>query len=111
MRSWDIFGHKVSVHHKGETTYKTLLGFFISTLAFGLIISNLVLLSTAFMDGSRQEEKSNFEVYDRHNSPVHNLNENGIRMAFYAYQEVQDEDKQINTFSKLTPDIGSYVLY
>ena len=95
LRSWDIFGHKVSVHHKGETSYKTSLGFVVSTVVFGLIIANLINLTTAFMDDSRLEEKSNFQVYDRHESPSFNLTENGIRMVFYMY--VEDETYEENS--------------
>ena len=86
LRSWDIFGHKVTVNHKGEDSYKTMLGFIISATVFGLIVSNFVTLSVGFMDGSRQEEKSNSQLYDRHNSPVYNLTESGIRVAIYAHK-------------------------
>ena len=53
LRSWDIFGHQISLHHKGDGSYKTILGFFISAVVFSLIVSNLVTLTVAFADGSR----------------------------------------------------------
>ena len=75
----------MSVHHKGETAYKTLLGFLVTVGVFGLIVFNFINLFTGFLDGSKHEEKSNFQVYDRHNSPVYTLTENGIHMALFAY--------------------------
>ena len=73
------------MHHKGETAYKTLLGFFVTVGIFGLIVFNFINLFTGFLDGSTQEEKSNFQVYDRQNSPVYNLTENRVHMALFPY--------------------------
>ena len=95
LRSWDIFGHQVSVHHKGESSYKTLLGFFVSVCVFGLIISNFINIMTGFLDNSKHTEQSNFQVYDRHFSPSYNLTENGVNIALYAFISDTDRDNNI----------------
>ena len=92
LRSWDFFGHQLSVTHKGESSYKTLLGFFVSVCVMGLIISNFTNLLTGFLDNSKHTEQSNFQVYDRHSSPTYNLTENGVNIALYAYQSITDRD-------------------
>ena len=97
LRSWDIFGHPVTVHYRGEDTFKTLFGFFVTTAVFGLIISNFITLGTAFMDGSKQEEKSNSQVYDRHGSPVYNLTESGLHLVIYPF--VEDKNKETDEVS------------
>ena len=110
LRSWDIFGHPVSVHYKGEDTFKTMFGFFVTTAVFGLIISNFVTLSTAFMDGSKQEEKSNSQVYDRHGSPVYNLTESGLHIVLYPFVEDKNKETDEVSYRPLTNKVGRYFI-
>ena len=53
MMRFDIFGHPISVHFKGEETYKTRLGVFVSICVLAFMTFNFVNLVTVFMDGSR----------------------------------------------------------
>ena len=110
LRSWDIFGHQLSVHHKGDSSHKTLLGFFVSVCVFGLIVSNFITLYSGFLDNSKHEETSNFQVYDRHYSDVYNLTESGVHMALFAFQEHKDRDADTVAYYPLTPDIGRYTI-
>ena len=110
LRSWDIFGHQLSVHRKGESSHKTILGFFVSVCVFGLIVSNFTTLLTGFLDNSKHEEKSNFQVYDRHNSDVYNLTESGVHMAMFAYVQNKDRDLDTVSYDPLTPEIGRYTI-
>lgn len=88
IRSYDIFGHKISVHLKGDDSFKSLVGSIASTIVFALILSNLVNLCSAFMDGSRQEEKSIFQVYERQGSPSYSLAAQNFRITpFVSFEK------------------------
>ena len=65
---------------------------------------------TGFLDNSKLEEKSNFQVYDRHKSDVYNLTENGVHMALYSYTFHKDKEAGTITYKPLTPDIGRYTV-
>ena len=84
VMKFDIFGHPITVNFKGDDTYKTRLGVFFTFSIMFLIIFNFINLSTAFVDGSRQEDKTNVNLYDRHESPEYNLMEIDIEMALFA---------------------------
>ena len=58
MRKWDMFGHTITVNHKGEDAFKTLAGFFLTVPIFALMLFNFGNLASDFMDGSRLEERS-----------------------------------------------------
>ena len=48
----DIYGHAIGVHYRGGTSYKTFLGSICTLGAYSLMIMQLVLLVTVFIDGS-----------------------------------------------------------
>ena len=72
------------------------------------------MLSSAFIDGSRQEEKVNIEKYDRFESDSFLLKDHGFKMYLFSYQaffNFDDNGKfQGAEFDYLTPEIGSYWL-
>ena len=84
LTSLDIFGHPITVNFRGEGTFKTRLGAFMTLCVFALMIFNLVNLSAAFIDGSKLEEKTNITLYDRYDSPKLDLQQNGIELSLYA---------------------------
>ena len=81
IRRWDIFGHPIKVNHHGEDSHKTMLGALVTFAVFALLLQNLINLSTAFLDGSKQSESNQPKLFDRHNSTEYNLADNGIEIA------------------------------
>ena len=88
MRKLDMFGHKITVNHKGEDSYKTLAGFFFTVPIVALMLFNFANLASDFMDGSRLEEKSDFKLYDRFVSPEYNIASNGVQITIFANKVV-----------------------
>ena len=80
----DVFGHPISVHYAGEDRYRTRLGAFVSISVFSLILFNFINLATVFLDGSRQEEKTNVISWDRHGSLDYQLADFGIDLVIYS---------------------------
>ena len=80
----DNYGHQIGVHFQGESTYNTWIGLFCTMIVYGIVFQSLILLSGAFIDGSRQEEKVNVEKFDRMNDEAYSLRDNGIRLNLYA---------------------------
>ena len=39
LKSLDIYGHKVGVHYKGESAYKTRVGGFLSLVTYVLVLT------------------------------------------------------------------------
>ena len=56
--SFDIYGHSVAVNYKGNGVYQTRLGAIVTLATYVLMLFNLATLITAFLNGSRQEEKT-----------------------------------------------------
>ena len=49
-----------------------------------IVCQTLIVLSQAYFDGSRQEEKINIEKFDRFESlEVHKLKEMGVKLYFF----------------------------
>ena len=57
----DVFGHAVHVNFRGGSTYQTKLGAFCTLAMYVLTIVNTVTLFQAFLDNSKQEEKSSVQ--------------------------------------------------
>ena len=98
FKSIDIFGHPISVNYRGEDTFKTRLGAFFTIVVYTLMIFNLVQLSIAYVDGSKQEEKNRVQLFDRNQAGPFNLAENHFEVRILP-----------NVFSYLPPRIGEYV--
>ena len=92
----DMFGHVIGVHYRGRDAYKTCLGATVSLVTYALMIINIVSLSIAFNDGSRQEEKAQFTQVDLWQQDTINL----VELDF-----------QIGIVSFLPPDVGKIVGY
>ena len=69
-----------------------------------LMIINLVELSQAFSDGSRQTEKTTQEQFDRYSSDAYHLDQNGFEIAAFvrmgAERYSKDQDGNDNAFFK-----------
>ena len=52
-----MYGHVIGVHYRGSGSYQTRLGAFFTLATYALMLVNMLTLSTAFLDGSMQDEK------------------------------------------------------
>ena len=109
----DIYGHKIEVHYQGKSSYNTWLGFACSVFIYGIVFQSMIVLGTDFINFSRQEENINIEKFDRHDSQVYNLTENGVK--FYLLPYVQNINGQAMSNSEvkvetLKPTIGYYTI-
>ena len=107
----DIYGHKIEVHYQGKSSYNTWLGLACTVFIYGIVFQSMIVLGTDFINFSRQEENINIEKFDRHDSQVYNLTENG--MKFYLLPYVQSAKGQVSYNSNvkvetLRPSIGYY---
>ena len=84
MKGLDIYGHPVTITYKGNSSYNTLLGGFLSLATFMLVAANTVQLVTDFFTYENQQE--DFRVVNLSNleMPEMNLKDNG--MIFYLVQ-------------------------
>ena len=90
----DIYGHQINMHYKGSDKYQTWMGLFCTLMTYTFVMFNAYALGTAFLDHSKQEEKSNFKIVDRFSDEKeYNLMDNNFEMQFVPSKE-------------LTPDVG-----
>ena len=80
----DAFGHVVGLNYRGSETYQTKIGALCTLTTLVLIIFNTVTLSTAFVDGSRQDEKAQSTTFNLFDSDTYNFEENGFEVAMYV---------------------------
>ena len=83
----DIYGHKIELHFKGKSSYKTWLGLFCTLLVYGIVFQSMVVLGSDFVNFSRQDEKISIYKFDRHNSEKYNLVDNGIKFYLLSYKQ------------------------
>ena len=53
----------------------------------------MVMLSSAFINDSRQDEKFNIDKFDRHGSDTFYLEENNVSLYLFAYRYDVDYDE------------------
>ena len=61
MKGCDMFGHPISVNYKGSDHYPTFVGTFVSIVIMVLMAINFITLTSEFMTGRKQDEKTFFE--------------------------------------------------
>mgnify|MGYP001626562620 CR=1 FL=1 len=76
LKERDIYGQPISINYKGSDVFKTKIGALVSLLTYMLIIFNLVNLTRAFMDGSKQDETTSTVSFNRFEAGPFNLQEN-----------------------------------
>ena len=65
LRSLDMFGYEPRLTFKGQTAFTTYTGILVSIGIYSLMILNLIQVSTAFQNGSNQNQSYNPELIDR----------------------------------------------
>ena len=83
----DIYGHPIAVNFKGQTSYKTWIGVFCTLSVYVLVAWSMVVMTSAFFDGSRQDEKVDIVKYDRHTSGRQYLKDQGLKFYVFPYRE------------------------
>ena len=56
IKSLDIYGHQVGVHYRGDSSFKTGIGAFLTLLSLFLIFSNTLGLFVSFISKEDQKE-------------------------------------------------------
>ena len=80
-----MFGQPMGVNYKGDNHFRTKLGACVSILMYVLLISNLMSLGEAFLDGSRQNETQQSEKYDRYFAGNMSLPENMFQISIVSF--------------------------
>ena len=87
----DIYGHAIGVHYRGSSAYKTFLGSFCTLGAYALVIMQLVLLVTVFIDGSNQTEKTQVNALDRFFGGPRKFSEYNLDLIVYSTPNITPE--------------------
>ena len=87
----DIFGHQVAVNYKGNSVYQTHLGAVCTLIKYILIAVNFITISTAYRDGSKQEEKNRLLLEDRFFGEPLYLEENDFDLMFFLTFDLPPE--------------------
>ena len=83
LKQRDIYGHQINMHYKGSDKYHTWMGLVCTMLTYGFVLFNAYALGTAFLDHSKQEEKSDFKTVDRFSDEKeYNLMDNNFEVQF-----------------------------
>ena len=80
----------MSVNYRGNDTYKTKLGACVSILTYILIMLNVLGRVEAFLDGSKQDEKSSTSVVDLLKADAFNLQENQFELSFVLLEKIPE---------------------
>ena len=78
--SFDIFGHPVGVHYKGDKTYKSSLGALCTLIAYVIMSINFVNLSQSFIENTNQTELANEQKVDEFATEKFYLHEHNIEI-------------------------------
>ena len=68
LTGFDLFGHTIGVNFRDSQTFDTKLSAVVSFVMLCFMLMNLVFLSIAFQNGSKQVEKTTFIQVDRFDS-------------------------------------------
>ena len=58
LKSIDIYGHPIGVHYKGNSTYQTKLGSFVTLMSFVIVTVYAVIIAIDLHTGESQDESS-----------------------------------------------------
>ena len=85
----DIFGQPIGVHYRGSSAYKTFLGSICTLGAYALMIMQLILLITVFIDGSNQTEKTQVNALDRFFGGPRKFSEHNFDIILYSEPHIE----------------------
>ena len=103
----DIYGHAIGVHYRGSTAYKTFLGSFCTLGAYLLVILQLVLLVTVFIDGSNQTEKTQENALDRFFGGPRKFSEYNLDLIVYSVPPISPDIGRFKVEQNLKTESGS----
>ena len=78
VKGFDIYGHQVGVHYRGDSSFKTGVGAFLTFLSFILISLNTLDLFVSFITKIDQKESVRTLRESLHNVDPQNLRENNF---------------------------------
>ena len=95
MKGCDMFGHPISVNYKGSDSYPTFVGTFVSIVIMVLMAINFLTLTSEFMTGRKQDEKTSFEQFNRYTSDKYYFQTNDFEIAAFIWNDVEFVDPSI----------------
>ena len=99
LKQRDMYGYAINVHYRGSSTYQTWMGVFCTFLTYSVILYNVTIFTEAYLDHSKQEEKSDVQIVDRYfDDELYNLKENHFEI-------------QLSSTIDVTEDIGRFVFH
>ena len=88
-----MFGQSITVNYRGSQHYNTILSSIVSIAVIILIVTNFILLTIGYLNGSKYEAKSTSIQINGFDSKKFYLSENNFKVsAFYTV-----EDKVLET--------------
>ena len=95
MKGCDMFGHPISVNYKGSDTFRTALGTFVSIVIMILMTINFLKLTSDFVTGRTQDEKTSFEQFNRFTSDKYYFHTHDFEIAAFISNDVDYFDPSI----------------
>ena len=93
MQGCDMFGKSITVNYRGSQQYGTILSSIVSIAVIILIVTNFILLTIGYLNGTKYEAKSTSIQINGFDSKKFYLSEYNFQVsAFYLV-----EDKAVNS--------------
>ena len=84
FKSIDIYGHSIGVHYRGDSSYRTSLGSFVTLITVALVMSYTTIKVTEMVGRTSQNERTRSLKVDLNESGQINLAENNFNFGFYT---------------------------
>ena len=79
----DMYGQPVTVLYDGSDVFKTKLGALVSIATYALMIFNLAQLSISFLNGSKQHESVQEQIFDRYSAGNFTIRDYRLNMTTF----------------------------
>lgn len=96
--SKDIFGYNFKINYMGDDNFKTGVGAVWTIIVYAALLFNFWVLVSAFNDGSNQEEKSRFQIFDRFTAPAFNFNDYHTNIALGNLQGMTEDIARLRAY-------------
>ena len=102
MQGCDMFGTSITVNYRGSEHYSTILSSIVSIAVIILIVTNFILLTIGYLNGSKYEAKSTSIQINGFDSKKYYLSENNFKVAaFYLVEDKVTDTTKKGQISKL----------
>ena len=95
MESRDVYGRNITLNYLKHESFKTKIGGIVTLFSYALILTNLVAISTEFLNSSRQVEGTQTIKVDLYDDDAYTLSEYSLRFI-------------LSSSSPIPPSIGRW---